>query len=101
MADVIDFGSAKQEREPHLSGPCRCLSCGHQWTGVAPIGKPAGLECPSCHLHRGAYDTFIGADQGRERYVCLHCECDVFSIVPNGGLCAGCGFLHTWDDLAP
>jgi len=101
MADVVDFESAKQARSRHIGGPCRCMNCGHEWVAVAPAGSPAGLECTECGLSKGVLREFIGADVGQERYVCNQCESDVYMIEPHGAVCVGCGWLHTWDDLAP
>lgn len=101
MGDVTDFEKARQEREPHIAGPCRCLHCGNEWVAVAPAGTAAGLECNECGLNKGVLTEFIGVNEGKERYVCLHCGVDVFTIVPRGAICVGCGWLHTWDDLAP
>ena len=48
MADVIELGAHR----PHYAGPCSCLACRHEWTGVAPIETDT-LECPACHAMSG------------------------------------------------
>ena len=37
----------------HLDGPVICLNCKHEWHGVSPVGRYAGLECPQCSLENG------------------------------------------------
>ena len=48
MANVIDLDA----RRPHYAGLCSCLSCRHEWVGVAPLGTKV-LECPSCRRGTG------------------------------------------------
>ena len=40
---VVDLDS----RRPHYGGLFSCLSCRHEWVGVAPVAARS-LECPSC-----------------------------------------------------
>jgi hypothetical protein len=40
------------EHRPHYAGPCSCLKCTHEWTGVVPL-IAKDLECPSCGEMRG------------------------------------------------
>jgi hypothetical protein len=40
------------ERRPHYAGPCACLNCAREWTGVVPLAAKE-LECPSCGEMRG------------------------------------------------
>lgn len=35
---VISFGEERDKRNPHLAGTAKCLSCGHEWAAVAPVG---------------------------------------------------------------
>jgi hypothetical protein len=47
-ADVIELDAHR----PHYAGPCSCLKCGHEWTGVVPIGTDI-LECAACGAMQG------------------------------------------------
>ena len=42
-SNVVDLNS----RRPHYGGLFSCLSCRHEWVGVAPVAARA-LERPSC-----------------------------------------------------
>lgn len=78
----------QEPEDPHLSGRCRCLACGHEWVGVTPVGLPDGLECPSCHLMKGAH---LGlAYPAADAWVC-NCGAALFFITPSGALCSLCG----------
>lgn len=48
MADVIDLDAHR----PHYAGPCSCLKCKHEWTGVVPETTDV-LECPQCGAWQG------------------------------------------------
>lgn len=48
MSKVVDL----DERRPHYAGLCSCLTCKHEWTGVAPTMATV-LECPSCRTMSG------------------------------------------------
>jgi hypothetical protein len=50
MANVVDIGS----RRPHYAGPCSCLKCKYEWTGVVPVDHD-WLECPSCRALQGVW----------------------------------------------
>lgn len=48
MSEVIDLDAHR----PHYAGPCSCLKCKHEWTGVA-MTTTRLLECPSCREMNG------------------------------------------------
>ena len=48
MTDIVELDS----RRPHYAGPCSCLKCWHEWTGVVPVAHD-WLECPSCGAFNG------------------------------------------------
>lgn len=33
---------------PHVTAPCRCAACEHEWVAVVPAPAPETLECPEC-----------------------------------------------------
>lgn len=84
---VIDLAAAREERTPHLGGPCRCLDCKHEWHGIAPVGR-LWLECPACTLIRG---RFIGAAE--QPVPVWHCDCgnDLFQVRADYIVCPNCG----------
>ena len=97
MSEVISFQQAKEDREPHWSGPCVCLGCRHEWHGVAPVGTTI-LECPSCGLMKGRTKFLFGADEGDQFFICncgsealtAYVRCGRFRIV-----CMACGVDQT------
>lgn len=84
--DVIDFETRRTERQPHLAGEARCLSCGHRWAAVAPVGAD-WLECPQCGLEKGVF-SFPYRREGPH----LECNCgnDLFHVTPEGVYCPNC-----------
>ena len=71
-----------------ISGPARCLDCGHEWASVAPVGVK-WLECPKCHLFWGRH-TYPCSWAGKEVFEC-NCESHVFVVHRDGIYCAVCG----------
>lgn len=47
--------------EMWCSGPCECISCGHEWGGAWPLDC-ADLECPECGSEDTVRDGFQGAE---------------------------------------
>ena len=89
---ILDFISAKKERDPHISGQARCMDCKHEWQAVAPVDT-WWLECPSCSLPKG---RFIGTFQKSDRHWTCHCGNDLFHVAPAGIYCPNCG---DWQSL--
>ena len=83
--------------EPHLQGPMRCLRCKHEWRGVAPIGKVADMECPSCGCFTGVLTTLLEPEG--ERWQCA-CGEQLFHLDRKGPpMCASCGLrAYSWVD---
>lgn len=48
MTNVVELDAMR----PHYAGPCSCLQCHHEWTGVVPEHTTL-LECPSCRNMSG------------------------------------------------
>lgn len=96
---AVDFGKPSQidESGPYIEGPVKCLRCKHEWHGVMPPGRPAGLECPGCGSYTGVLTGLVEPEG--ERYVCS-CECQLFFLDRIGPpMCAGCGRrAQTWVD---
>lgn len=71
---------------PHIGGDARCLTCGHEWQAIAPIGTTE-LECPSCHTWKGVFIGFAAPDE------VWQCDCgnQHFYISHEGAMCARCG----------
>ena len=93
MADVIDLGAARAAREPHTTGPCRCLKCGHKWEGVVPIGVDA-LECPDCGEMAGVRSGLC-VNLAEEHWTCA-CGGQFFHLITTGVYCPCCGRAWEW-----
>lgn len=89
MTNVTDLKEYKQKDDPHVSGPAKCLSCGHEWEVVVPVGV-SEFECPSCGLMRGTHQYQISPDDG----IVWQCACGnnlfIISSIKNA-ICIGCG----------
>lgn len=74
-----------------MSGRARCLTCAHEWAGVAPRGIGT-LKCPSCMTFHGA---FVGAvtRSGEDHYQCA-CGNQMFCLTAKRVYCAHCGKDH-------
>lgn len=82
MTNVISL----DEYKPHISGEATCLTCGHEWMAVAPIGT-VELECSECHTFKG---VFVGMTAPDTVWEC-NCGNQHFYIDPDGAMCAKCG----------
>ena len=87
MAEIIDLTKAREARTPHMTGPAKCLDCGHEWTAVAPTGT-TWMVCPACGLQRGRFA--YPAEAPDAHWVC-DCGNDLFHVSPSGILCPNCG----------
>lgn len=38
MSNIHDLSQERVAREPHSTGPARCLDCGYEWVAVSPTG---------------------------------------------------------------
>lgn len=94
MSTVIDFQRAKQGREPHWAGTCKCVGCGHEWAGVAPMGTQ-WVDCPSCDMPKGHPKHPFGAGDDDSVFVCNHCNSEALTGFVRKGvkrlMCMGCG----------
>lgn len=72
---------------PHMAGICKCMSCGNEGPGVAPVGTISGLECSVC----GRFTVVVKYDCGPETTFVCNCGCDLFRISPNNTICYSCG----------
>ena len=93
MGSVVDFRCTKVEEPPdgpHVAGPCRCGACGHEWSGVAPVGA-VHLECPKCRRFWGVFKNAIEPEKAWK------CRCGelLFWIIPTGVQCRKCGEMQT------
>jgi hypothetical protein len=89
MATVVDLQAEKLARDDHLTGPARCIACGHQWQAVTPAGEFDAFECPSCHLHKGVLVYGVMPESWWE----CGCGCCLFSVSGITGdiVCWQCG----------
>lgn len=88
MTNVTSLVKAREERTPHMHGPCLCLDCRHEWQGVAPVGA-VWLECPACSLKRGRF--LFDVDYGETKRWTCNCGNDLFRITPSATYCPNCG----------
>lgn len=90
---VISFQAKKAERDPHWSGKCKCLGCGHEWVGVGPIGVMI-VDCPSCNLPKGHIKHLFGPQEGDSVFQCM-CGSEALTAYYNKGqfrlVCMACG----------
>ncbi len=75
---VVDFAAAKRDRTPSWEGPCICLHCRHEWTGVGEMGVVSGLECPSCGLGKGVTKWPFASKPGDMVLMC-NCGCEAMT----------------------
>lgn len=94
---VISFAQAKAEREPHWQGKCKCIGCGHEWEGVAPIGTMF-VDCPSCELPKGHPKHPFGCAEGDSVFKCS-CGSEALTAYMHKGRfnlrCMACGTEKT------
>jgi hypothetical protein len=94
---VISLSAARDARKPHWEGPCKCIGCGHEWHGVAPIGT-MWVDCPSCELPKGHPKHPFGAQEGDLIFTC-NCGSEALTAYQRKGRfylrCMACGDEHT------
>lgn len=83
MGKVISLDEHRTTKA--LSGTARCLHCYHEWQALVPIGTHCGLECPSCHLFKGALIALVSPPEQRV----WECDCggQLFQIPEGRGPC--------------
>lgn len=95
---VISFQKAKEEREPHWSGTCKCIGCGHEWVGVAPMGVMF-VDCPSCELPKGHPKYPFGGGEAGDAVFTCNCGSEALTAYYRGNRfrlqCMACGTDHT------
>jgi len=74
------------DKNPHLAGEAKCLTCDHEWAAVAPIGT-VELECPECKTWKG---VFCGMTAPNTVWEC-NCGNQHFYIDETGPMCSRCG----------
>lgn len=91
MSNVVGFTPRVKDpdKDHHLAGEAVCLTCRHKWAAVAPVGTTC-LECPSCGTERGSWMYPVLAKPDQVRFTC-NCGSELFSIMPDHLMCAGCG----------
>ena len=98
VSKVIDFASAKEERQPYWTGPCVCLGCRHEWVGVGPTPFGGNMDCPSCELPKGTVKFPFGAAENDLLLICSNCGGEALTAYLRNNLhyvrCMSCG-----DDL--
>lgn len=93
MSKVVDLAQARDDRKPHVSGECFCLSCGHKWVQVEPTPAEGitWIDCPACMRKMGRYKfRFVKADAF---YWECSCGCDIFKLYRDAkvAMCPNCG----------
>lgn len=88
MTKIIDIQNARDSKNPHASGPARCLSCQHEWAAVVPLPLPPEkwLECPSCGQPKGSLSPFVPNESA---LVCV-CKNVVFYATRKTLMCPVC-----------
>jgi hypothetical protein len=95
MGDIIEF-PGKTETDGHLTGPARCMGCGHEWQAVAPVGTVDNLECSQC---RGFLGILVYPVMPESYWVCGECNCHIFAVsgISKEILCYRCGSIQRWE----
>lgn len=97
MTQVISLAQAREERKPHWTGTCKCIGCGHEYVGVAPLGVMF-IDCPECGLPKGHPKHPFGAQEGDLFFRCV-CGSEALTAYKRGGyfrtMCMACGTDHT------
>lgn len=93
MSNVLAF-PAKESKQQHGSGEARCMSCGHNWIAVAPVGEVL-FECPECLAVKGHYLYPFDFADGTMVREC-NCGCRLFFLSTEGHLCAHCGSYQAY-----
>ena len=94
MSNVVDITS----RQPHMSGPARCLSCKHTWEAVTPVGVYDSIPCPACELHKGELTANIVPPDDANVWTC-RCGNDLFFVHEDCIQCRLCGVSTLFDEL--
>ncbi len=84
MSNVVSLADAR----PHLSGPCRCLDCKHEWVGVAPLGVTT-MTCPACGADKGGRFAMVLPTDG-DTWTCACGNC-FFVVQRDRFMCPNCG----------
>lgn len=92
---VINLQQRKEDSQPHIEGPAKCVGCGHRHHAVALSGTWQ-MECPACHMMKAVW--CFPVDASGERWVCK-CGNDLFHATPTGVLCANCGTRTIYGDM--
>ena len=77
---------------PMVTGPARCVQCGHGWDAVFPAGE-WWIECPRCHATKAHSVYHVSPPEGEKRWRCT-CGCQVFYVMPSKVLCVNCGRIQ-------
>lgn len=72
---------------PHNAGKARCMTCGHEWVAVAPVGT-FWFECGECHSMKGHYIYHCSPTRG----LMWTCNCGgiAFGITKDETFCLNC-----------
>lgn len=98
---VGDLEERRAAAQPHTSGPCHCIGCGHDWIGVVPCGTDV-VMCPVCLTDRGVRAGLLFKEDE------LHWTCDVcrengkqqfFHLLIDGPYCPICGTQWSWEQV--
>lgn len=92
-AKIIELGVEQREDE-HLSGPALCISCGHEWQAVVPVGVYSDFECPECGVMKGILKHGVVSDV----YWTCGCGCHIFTVsgISHNIMCWQCGKAQEW-----
>lgn len=95
MTNVIPIPRCKHDGDDkHLTGRAHCLTCKHQWIGVAPVGT-AWLDCPECGSGKGRWHTEVYPGDWHEVWEC-RCECRIFHVTRTCIVCIDCGLEQSF-----
>lgn len=92
---ILEF----QRKTPHVTGPCKCIACKHEWVGVVEVEQHADndgwLECPKCFEQKGRLIFPYRPPVGTYVFLCL-CDNELFNVTKDGVFCPNCGTRHTF-----
>ena len=90
---VVSLQERREQKDPHMTGEARCLTCKHEWVAVSPIGT-TWLECPFCMALSGRYINHVEravTEGGQVEHWTCPCGNDLFYISREYIYCPVCG----------
>jgi len=92
-SNVVNLNSRRHN--PHTTGDCQCIECGHRWVAVAPVGV-VRYECPVCRTFKGVSCYVV---MPKEFLSCVGCGTYFWIITRAGYMCPRCGEERSFEEI--